>query len=158
MPKFSYAKKAADIIGILLFLSAFTGFIVQIFFRYVLNQPLAWSEEATMIAFIWTVFWAAAFMVPIKEHVTFDVVYDIVSQQVQRVMSIFTMSLLVIAFAILLPYTFDYLDFLFRKKTPVLRIQMVWVYCCYALFIGAFTLQAGWRLYHLCSAKWRAHL
>lgn len=148
-------KQGADYVGVLLFLSAFSGFIVQVFFRYVLNQPLAWSEEATMIAFIWTVFWAAAFMVPIREHVSFDVVYDVVSERTRRGMTIIAMIMLVVAFVMLIPRTFDYLDFLFRKKSPVLRIQMTWVYGCYVLFLIAFTVQAVWRLYHLFRSTWR---
>ena len=151
-------KKGADYVGALLFISAFTGFIVQVYFRYVLNKPLAWSEEATMIAFIWTVFWAAAFMVPIKEHVSFDVVYDVVSERTKRILSIIAMLVLVIAFVILIPYTLDYLDFLFRKKSPVLRIQMTWIYGCYLLFIVAFSAQAAWRLFHLLGPKWRDQL
>lgn len=148
-------KQAADYIGVLLFLAAFSGFILQVFFRYVLNQPLAWSEEATMIAFIWTVFWAAAFMVPIRDHVSFDVVYEVVSQRTRRVMSIIVMIMLVAAFVMLIPRTLDYLDFLLRKKSPVLRIQMTWVYGCYALFLIAFAIQAVWRLYYLFRSTWR---
>lgn len=151
-------KKGADYVGVLLFLSAFAGFIVQVFFRYVLNQPLAWTEEITMIAFIWTVFWAAAFMVPIKDHVSFDVVYDVVAPRTRRIMTIISMILLVVAFVMLIPRTFDYLDFLLHKKSPVLRIQMTWVYGCYVLFLIAFSIQAVWRLYHLFRSTWREQI
>ena len=151
-------KWGADAIGVLLFLSAFSGFLIQVFFRYVLNQPLAWTEEATMIAFIWTVFWAAAFMVPIKEHVTFDVVYDAVSDRTKRILSIISMAFLIVAFLLLIPRTFDYLDFLFRKRSPVLRIQMTWVYGCYVLFLIGFAVQAMWRLYQLFRPEWRKEI
>lgn len=153
-----WLKRGADTVGVLFFLAAFSGFIVQIFYRYILNQPLAWTEEATMIAFIWTVFWAAAFMVPVREHVTFDVVYDVVSAETRRILTICTMILLVIAFVLLIPYTFDYLQFLTRKKSPVLRIQMHWIYGCYILFLTAFSLQAAWRLYCLFRPNWRDHV
>ena len=55
-----FLKEGADLVGVLLFTTAFLGFIVQIFFRYVMNSPILWTEEVTMIAFVWTVFWAAA--------------------------------------------------------------------------------------------------
>ncbi|MBS3849646.1 TRAP transporter small permease [Devosia sp. J2-20] len=150
-----WLKRGADTVGVLLFLTAFTGFIVQIFFRYVLNQPLAWTEEATMIAFIWTVFWAAAFMVPVREHVTFDVVYDIAPEHVRRFFSICTMALVVVAFLILVPYTLDYLQFLMRKKSDVLRIPKTWIYGCYLLFIVAFATQGAFRIYNLLRPNWR---
>lgn len=151
-----WLKRGADLVGVLLFLAAFSGFIVQIFFRYVLNEPLAWTEEATMIAFIWTVFWSAAFMVPVREHVTFDVVYDIVSAPTRRVMTMVTLSMIIVAFVVLVPYTYDYLDFLQRKKSPVLRYQMTWIYGCYLVFIVAFAIQSAWRLYSLFRPNWRA--
>lgn len=151
-------KQSADAIGALLFILTFVGFIVQVFFRYILNDPLAWSQEATMISFIWAVFWAAAFMVPQREHVTFDVVYDTVPDHVKRWFAIFSMIVLAIAFVLVIPRTVDYLDFLLRKRSPVLRIQMTWIYGCYLFFIIGFTLQAVWRLFHLFSAKWRDHI
>lgn len=151
-------KGGADTIGVLLFVVAFSGFIVQIFFRYVLGSPALWTEEVTMIAFVWTVFWAAAFMVNIREHVTFDVLYEVVSPETKRLMAIFSMVVLVIGFALLIPATWDYLTFLLRKKSPVLRIQMTWIYGCYLLFVVNFTIQTLWRLWKLFSANWRAHV
>ncbi|SMC99980.1 TRAP transporter small permease [Rhizobium sp. RU36D] len=151
-------KGGADTVGVLLFVVAFSGFIVQIFFRYVLGSPALWTEEVTMIAFVWTVFWAAAFMVNIREHVTFDVLYEVVSPETKRLMAIFSMVVLVIGFALLIPATWDYLTFVLRKKSPVLRIQMTWIYGCYLLFVVNFTIQALWRLWKLFSANWRAHV
>lgn len=149
-----FLKGAADTIGALFFLSAFVGFIIQIFYRYVMNRPLLWTEEFTMIAFVWAVFWAAAFCVPIREHVSFDVVYDIVPERTRRIFTIFSMVMLIAAFALLIPYTWDYLDFLTRKKSSVLRIPMNYVYGCYLLFLFGFTVQAIWRLARLFGAKW----
>lgn len=151
-------KFFADMMGVLLFLTAFSGFAVQIFYRYVMNDPLLWTEEFTMIAFIWTVFWAAAFMVPIREHVSFDVVYEAVSEKVRRVFAIIAMLVLMAAFLLLIPATFDYLDFLTRKKSPVIRLPMHWIYGCYMLFLCGLVIQAFWRLAALCSPKWREQL
>lgn len=148
-------KGGADTIGVLLFVVAFSGFIVQIFFRYVMGNPVLWTEEVTMIAFVWTVFWAAAFMVNIREHVTFDVLYEVVTPETRRLLAIFSMVVLIFGFALLIPATWDYLVFLLRKKSAVLRVQMTWIYGCYLLFVVNFTIQAAWRLWLLFSPKWR---
>ena len=147
-------KEGADLVGVLLFTTAFLGFIVQIFFRYVVNRPILWTEEVTMIAFVWTVFWAAAFMVNIREHVTFDVVYEVMTPQVKRIMAIFSMIVLIVAFVLLVPATWDYLEFLLRKRSPVLRISMTWIYGCYLLFVINFTIQAAVRLCRLFTTEW----
>ena len=99
----TWLKRGADTVGVLLFLAAFCGFIVQVFWRYVLNDPLAWTEEFVMICFIWTVFWAAAFMVPVREHVSFDVVYDVVTPQTRRAFCMVTFATIAIAFFWLVP-------------------------------------------------------
>jgi TRAP-type C4-dicarboxylate transport system permease small subunit len=153
-PWLRYLKEGADLIGVLLFTIAFLGFILQVFFRYVMNSPILWTEEVTMIAFVWTVFWAAAFMVNIREHVTFDVVYEVVPPQIKRVMAIFAMVMLIIAFVLLIPATWDYLAFLLRKRSPVLRLPMTWIYGCYLLFVVNFTIQAAWRLWRLFTPDW----
>lgn len=151
-------KGAADLVGVLLFIIAFSGFIIQIFFRYVTASPALWTEEVTMIAFVWTVFWAAAFMVNIRDHVTFDVLYEVMSPETKRILAIFSMVMLIIAFIILIPATWDYLTFLLRKRSPVLRISMTWIYACYLLFVVNFTIQALWRLWKLFSHDWRAQV
>ena len=148
----------ANAIGVLCFLVVFIGFIIQIFYRYVLNDPIRWTEEMIMIGFIWSVFWANAFMVPINQHVSLDVVYDIASAKVKRVLAIISMAAVIIAFITLFPATIDYLDFLTRKKSPVLRLPMHWIYACYLLFIVGFTVQAGMRLLRLTSSNWRKNL
>lgn len=147
-------KEGADLVGVLLFTTAFLGFIVQIFFRYVVNRPILWTEEVTMIAFVWTVFWAAAFMVNIREHVAFDVVYEVMTPRVKRIMAIFSMVVLIATFLLLIPATWDYLEFLLRKRSPVLRISMTWIYGCYLLFVVNFTIQAAVRLWRLFTPDW----
>ncbi|KUP91602.1 TRAP transporter small permease [Tritonibacter horizontis] len=151
-------SRAADVVGITLFLAAFAGFILQVFFRYVMGTPLIWSEEFVMIAFIWTVFWAAAFIVPIREHVTFDVVYVVLSPAWQRALAIFAMITGIIAFGLLVLPVLDYLDFLTRKKSPVLRIPMHWIYGCYLFFVVGFLFKLLARLIQLLGPNWRKAL
>jgi TRAP-type C4-dicarboxylate transport system permease small subunit len=148
-------KRAADIVGAVLFLLTFAGFLIQIFARYVLNHPLGWSEEYTMIVFIWTVFWAAAFMVPERNHVSFDVVYELAAPQGRRVLTIISMLCLVVAFVILLPAAFDYIAFMARKKSPVMLLPMSYVYGSYLLFVASFIVQGLWRLRGLFGRDWR---
>ncbi|WP_010142232.1 TRAP transporter small permease [Oceanicola sp. S124] len=151
-------SRVADAVGVVMFLIAFSGFIVQVFFRYVVGTPLIWTEEVVMIAFIWTVFWAVAFCVPIREHVTFDVVYDVVSPRTRRIMALGVTVIALIAFGLLILPTLDYLDFLTRKKSPVLRLPMHWIYGCYILFVVGFSVKLLARLLRLLGPNWRGAL
>ncbi|MBJ7537433.1 TRAP transporter small permease [Marinomonas transparens] len=151
-------SKVADSIGALFFLIAFVGFLVQIFYRYALNDPIRWTEEVIMIVFIWAVFWAAAFMVPIKNHVTLEVVYSVVPKKTKRIFAIISMFTIILAFIILIPATIEYLDFLTRKKSPVLRLPMHWIYSCYLLFLVGFTIKSSIRLWKLFGSDWRSNI
>jgi TRAP-type C4-dicarboxylate transport system permease small subunit len=151
-------RRIADMLGVLFFVAAFAGFIVQVFMRYVMNRPLAWTEEFVMVAFIWAVFWAAAFMVRIKEHVSFDVLYDFLPENGRRLSAIFAMVVLLLAFGLLIPHTVDYLAFLTRKNSPVLRLPMEWIYGCYLVFLVSFAGQGLHRLIGLMGRNWRHHL
>ncbi len=154
----AFAKRIADWIGIVLFLCCFFTFVLQIFYRYVLNAPLLWTQEFVMIMFVWTVFWAAAFTVPIRAHVSFDVVYDVVSERTQRIFTIISMIAIIAAFLLLVPYTWEYLEFIARRKSSVLRVPMNLVYCCYMLFLLGFSIKAIWRMARLFGPHWREEI
>ncbi len=54
------------------------GFVViitflQVLFRYVFNQPLTWSQEALMIAFVYSVLFGAAIAMKNGEHLKVEI-------------------------------------------------------------------------------------
>ena len=51
----------------LLFLALFGVFIVQITARFGFNKPLAWTDEAAVILYLWVILWTAAWVVPERE-------------------------------------------------------------------------------------------
>lgn len=151
-------KGVVDGIGALFFLAMFSGFIIQVFYRYVLNHPLAWTEEFTLIMSLWTVFWATAFMVPIRDHVSLDIVYLACPPPVQRVLAIAATAAVIGAFLCALPGIWDYVAFMGRKKSAVMRWPMHLVFGCYILFVLGYVAQSLWRLRGLISKAWRDYL
>ena len=71
-----WCKKAADHFGGFLFVSLFVVFIVQVVARFVFNKPLPWTDELAVVLYVWVILWAAAFIVPEREHVMFDLVWN----------------------------------------------------------------------------------
>ena len=53
----------------------FAAFILQIVFRYLLNLPIGWTNEISVILWIWLVLWGAAFVVREEEEIRFDLIY-----------------------------------------------------------------------------------
>jgi TRAP-type C4-dicarboxylate transport system permease small subunit len=97
-------------------------------------------------------------MVRERDHVSFDIVYDFVSPKTRRVMTIVSLALMVAAFILLLAPTWDYMEFLMRKKTSVLRIPKIYVFGVFMLFLVAFAAQGGWRLRGLLSRRWTSYI
>ena len=53
----------------------FISFLLQIAFRYLLNRPLGWTDEVTVLCWVWLVLWGAAFILSDKDEIRFDIVY-----------------------------------------------------------------------------------
>ena len=67
-----WLKAGADAVGAALFAAMFAVFLVQIVARFGFNRPLPWTDELAVVLYVWVILWAAAFMVPAREHVVFD--------------------------------------------------------------------------------------
>jgi TRAP-type mannitol/chloroaromatic compound transport system permease small subunit len=44
------------------------------------TSPLPWTDELAVVLYLWVILWAAAFMVPTREHVVFDLVWNSVAR------------------------------------------------------------------------------
>ena len=137
-----WLKAAANVLGGGLFLTLFVVFVVQITARFVFNKPLAWTDEAAVILYVWVILWGAAAIVPEREHVVFDLVWNSVNQRTRQVMRI-AGNLLIGGLALAaLPASWDYVRFMAREGTPVLNIPFMWVFLPFVLLMVALVLRA----------------
>ncbi len=67
-----FLRARAENILALMLAVMFVAFLVQIVFRYVLNFPIGWTSELTVIMWLWMVLWGAAFVVREEEEIRFD--------------------------------------------------------------------------------------
>jgi len=52
-----WLRRRAENVTVVLLAVMFATFIIQIFFRYILNNPIGWSEEVIITMWLWTVLW-----------------------------------------------------------------------------------------------------
>jgi TRAP-type C4-dicarboxylate transport system permease small subunit len=64
--------KSVDILLLVLMSLMFMTVCLQVFFRYVLEQPLSWSEEFARYAFVWVSFLGAAMSLGKRLHFGID--------------------------------------------------------------------------------------
>ena len=139
-------RRAVDGFGMLLFALLFGVFIVQVIARFGFNRPLGWTDELAVILYIWVILWAAAFMVPTRDHVKFDLVYQWASPRGRRFMRAAGGLLIGGLAAWALPGNWDYIRFMAREGTPVLGIPFMWVFLPFALLLVALVVRFGWQL------------
>jgi len=140
--------RRADDIAVALIATMFVSFLLQIAFRYVLNRPLGWTEEVTVLCWVWLVLWGASFVVPDADEVRFDIVYNVVPAPVRRVFTIVASAALVVLMALSLPATWRYVAFMRREHSAYLGMRFDVLYSIYVVFaLACIVRQArvAWR-------------
>ena len=139
----SWLKRGADAVGAGLFAALFLTFIVQITARFGFNRPLPWTDELAVILYVWVIMWAAAFMVPAKEHVVFDLVYNAVGKGTRRGMLLLGSVLIGALAAYAIPGSWDYVRFMAREGTPVLGLPFMWVFIPFVFLLLALVVRSA---------------
>ena len=115
----------------------FISFLLQIAFRYFLSRPLGWTEEVTVLCWLWGVLWCAAFVLSDHEEIRFDIVYDLVPKRVRRTFTVISSIALIVLLAISLPATWHYVVFMKREHSAYLHMRFDALYSIYLIFAAA---------------------
>ena len=148
-------RRAENVLAALLAVM-FVAFIVQIVFRYLLNFPIGWTSELSVITWLWLVLWGAAFVVREREEIRFDLIYGAVgprapadhgrhhrrSRSWRSTACRFRPSL-------------DYVTFMKVEKTAYLKIRFDWLFSIYVVFAVAIIVRYLWILLAACCAARR---
>ena len=144
----SWFQKTANLIGGGLFLTLFIVFVIQVTARFGFNKPMAWTDEAAVILYVWVILWSAAVVVPEREHVVFDLLWNSVNQRGRQVMQI-AGNLLIGGLALYsLPASWDYVRFMAREGTPVLGVSFMWVFLPFVLLMAALVVRSALAIWN----------
>ncbi len=144
-------QRSANAVGVGLFSALFAVFMVQIVARFVFNRPLPWTDELAVMLYVWVILWAAAFIVPEREHVMFDLVWNAASRRTRLCMRVLGHAMIGGLAAWALPACWDYVHFMRREGTPVLGVPFMWVFLPFVLLLAALvvrSLNGIWRAWH----------
>ena len=122
----------------------FVSFLLQITFRYFLNDPLGWTDEVTVLCWVWLVLWGAAFILSDKDEIRFDIVYELVSPRTRRTFTVISSVALVILFVVSLPASWNYVLFMKREKSAYLGMRFDYLYSIYIIFSVACIVKHAW--------------
>ena len=151
-------SRGAELVGAAIFATMFGAFLLQIFMRYVVNQPLGWTLELCMVAYLWLVFWGCAFLLRERDHIAFNIVYHAAAPPVRRVLAVLSATVLAGAMIAALPATFDFVSFMGRTSTWVLHIRFDVLFAIFLVFMAAVAIRQLIHLRQLFGADWQKHL
>lgn len=151
---FKLLKRGSDLIGTLSYGILFLTFIFQVILRFVFNKPLAWSDELIVILYVFSMFWAGAFLLKEKDHVMLDLLYEHLPPQGKRIFSILYSLIIGGLFLWAVPASYSYVSFMMRESTPVLGIPFGIVYAAFVLFLLSIGLLYIRKLIVLFGPNW----
>lgn len=139
------AAAAADAGAALLVAAVFVSILVGVARRYLFGVPLVWIDELSTVLFVWSIFWAGAFAVGLREHVSFDLVHQALPPRVAALLWRAVCVVVAVALLAALPKLWNYISFLWRERTPALQWRLDYVYAVFALFIASAALRFAWQ-------------
>jgi C4-dicarboxylate transporter, DctQ subunit len=147
LPVAEWLRRRAENLQVVLLSIMFASFIIQIFFRYVLNNPVGWTEEVVITMWLWTVLWGAAFILGESEEIRFDIIYSNVPEGVRRIFTVITGIVLVVLYAISLPAAYRYVSFMKVERSAYLHVPINWMYSVFVIFSVACICRYCWLVY-----------
>lgn len=112
--------------------------LAQIFWRYVLELPLVWSEELALILMCWITFLGSAMLLQSREHLAIDFLVAQMPLPLARAVAVFG-SVLILLFCISLVYgAWILMGRTVNSITPGLKVSVAWQYG--GAFVGGILL------------------
>ena len=118
-----FEELLASIAIIVVVLAAFYGVIS----RYILNNPVAWSNEIATISFTWTVFLGAAAAWKNNKHIHLDLVYNFFPNKIKIISDWVKNIILAVFFLFVLYLSIQFTITAYNKPTAILRIPFSYV-------------------------------
>lgn len=119
---------------------------LQVFFRYALNSPLAWPEEAGRYLFIWIVFLGIPEAYRDGKHLGMDLFVSRLPH-VLRVILARTVEVVILVIAVVTTwFSIDLVELTMRQTAPVLKIPIGFIYLSFTIGFALVAIEtlAGW--------------
>jgi TRAP-type transport system small permease protein len=109
--------------------------LAQVFWRYILELPLQWSEEIARYCFVWVTFLGAATLMRLQDgHPAIDALYVRVSSKAQQVMDVVSKLMVVVGSLAIAEGGLRLVLLQWHQLSPSVEIPMAWIYM--VIFLG----------------------
>ena len=101
--------------------------LAQVFFRYVLNSSLQWSEELAVWGMVWMVFVGSVLLMRRSEHISITTLARIAPQTVRPFLVIFNKAAALVFLVIIGYYGFEVFGGTFHARSPSIGLSTRWI-------------------------------
>ena len=102
--------------------------MIQVVFRFILDLPLAWTEEVSRYTFIWLTMVAAPICIREKANLGMDLLVHGLKKEVANSASLLGYALVGILLLVLLIWGVTILDVVKSQRSPAIGVSMAWIY------------------------------
>ena len=132
--RFRLGLAPEDAVCVFLLVAVLVVMGLGVFFRYVLNDSLTWTEEISRYGLVYITYIGCATAVRRRSHIRIDVIARILPLAGQRILAV-VVDLLVLAFlAFLAVNTFRIMDVLWTSRSAAVGLPINYVYL--AILLG----------------------
>jgi len=119
-----------------LFLMIILAVSIQVFFRYVLNNPLSWPEELARFLLVWLSFIATSILYRRKGHIAIDTLVKLFQARHQLIISIL-LNTIIMTFLIVIVISGTGLQKYQVSMSTMTNLEIPKCYLTLALTVGA---------------------
>ena len=150
----SVLKNLDEIIITIMLVIVCAVLILQVFFRFVLNSPLIWSEELARYLFIWLTMLGLSYNVRTDNNISMTLLVSKMPKSVQTVLSLCTDLLGIAVFIYLLPAAVAHMQSQINVYTTAMQVPMVLLVSSVPICFALTVVQLGVHFIRtLCSRK-----
>lgn len=113
---------------------------MQVLFRFVIDQPLAWTEEVARYLLVWITFLGAAYAMSVKAHPSVEVFVERVNPKFRKVLLVLSTIFSVIFFVVIIGQSIEMVSRSMLQTSAVLQIPMGYVYMIIPIASGLYLI------------------
>lgn len=133
----------ASALGAIFFIVMFGSVAAQVFWRYVLHDPLIWPIELSVYCYIYIIYLGSAMATRRKSHVRFDLISERLSPRARAITHIIFNLLIILVILRIMPPTLSYIKFIGGVRSSALQIPWSWVLASFPLGMGLIVIHLG---------------
>lgn len=124
----SWLDRAINWVLALLMAAMVVVIAAQVWYRFVLNDPLSWSEELGRYLFVWISFLGAAAGVRYQVHLGIDLLQKVLSPNAYRVAVILMNGIIQVFLVVIIYWGFKILGIIRFQTSASMNISMLYPY------------------------------